>query len=68
MPFQRLIEARSIITHGLGEAGSQHGAYMDEFRKMAAQVERLYSLWLIDQRPKGKNADSECMELLAAKP
>ncbi len=56
MPFPRLIEARSIITHGLGEAGAQHEAYMEEFRKMVAQVERLYSLWLIDRQPPSPEA------------
>ncbi len=55
MPFPRLIEARSLITHGLGEAGAQHEAYMEEFRQMVAQVERLYPIWLIDRRPLPEN-------------
>ncbi len=53
MPFTRLIEARGIITHGLGENAAQHEQYMAEFRQMVNQVERLYPLWLID---KGKPA------------
>jgi len=48
MPHPRLIEARSIITHGLSEAGATHEEYMQDFQKMVAQVERLYGLWLID--------------------
>jgi hypothetical protein len=49
MPFTRLIEARSIITHGLGENAHQHEKYMAEFRKMVEQVERLYPLWMKDR-------------------
>lgn len=51
MPSPRLIEARSLITHGLGEAGAKHEEYMEEFRQMVAQIERLYPIWLIDRRP-----------------
>lgn len=52
MPHQRLIEARSIITHGLGEAGlAGHEQYITEFRQMTAQIERMYGIWLIDRRP-----------------
>ena len=58
MPFTRLIEARGIITHGLGENAAAHELYIAEFRQMVNQVERLYPLWLID---KGK-APAEAIE------
>jgi hypothetical protein len=49
--FNRIAEARSILTHGLGENSAEHEKYMGEFRQMVAQFERLYPNWLRDRRP-----------------
>jgi hypothetical protein len=53
----RVVEARSIITHGLAENADRHEEYMTEFRRMVAQVERLYPLWLIDRSKSDSAAD-----------
>ena len=42
MPFPRLIEARALILHGLGENIAQNEAYMQELRQMMNQCERVY--------------------------
>ena len=41
-----LIQARSLITHGLAVNANCHEDYMRSFRGMVAQAERMYRDWL----------------------
>lgn len=67
MPFRRIVEARSIITHGLGENAPQHEAYMAEFEAMVNQVRRLYPLWLSDrEKSKAPVCEEETPTLTAS--
>jgi hypothetical protein len=42
MQFPRLIEARALILHGLGENIAEHEAYMQQLRQMVRQCERVH--------------------------
>ena len=60
--IKRIAEARSIITHGLGENATDHEKYIGEFREMVAQIERIYPNWLRDKGiiPKPVTETKEC--------
>ena len=47
-PYLRLVEARSLIFHGLMENASAHEEYIGQFRQLTKQIETAYDDWLLN--------------------